>query len=269
MMKSPMKIPVVCCLNREDATFTVYSNLANDASPEASKSFLMITRRLVPPNCVIMLDDTTVIPLLGKTLKKIDKEVRSVENKGRPFHVRLDLTGQTVMASFLKNCKCLFSVDLDAQGIATIGDRFLDGCTSLRRVELKSTSLTTIGDAFLYGCKSLPSLELQGHSLITIGDYFLMGCASLTSVDLKGNPLTTVGDAFLYGCKSLSSLELQGHSLTTIGDYFLMGCTSLTSVDLKGNPLTTVGRYFLEGCPSLVFSSNIPQLHASIHPSSN
>ncbi len=141
-------------------------------------------------------------------------------------------------------CKFLRTLEIQGNGLKTIGNQAFDQCSSLQSVKLPGT-VQSMGEYAFAGCQAMTSINIP-VDLVSVGLSPFSGCSNLQYVTIDEG--ATILPSFAYR-SSLKAIVLP-LSITTIEESQFSGCSGLESVEIKG-AVKTIGEMAFYGCSLL------------------
>ena len=141
-------------------------------------------------------------------------------------------------------CKFLRTLEIQGNGLKTIGNQAFDQYSSLQSVKLPGT-VQSMGEYAFAGCQTMTSINIP-VDLVSVGLSPFSGCSNLQYVTIDEG--ATILPSFAYR-SSLKAIVLP-LSITTIEESQFSGCSGLESVEIKG-AVKTIGEMAFYGCSLL------------------
>lgn len=146
-----------------------------------------------------------------------------------------------------RGCSNLVEVQMNYEGLQTIGATAFESCKSLRSVSLPST-VTKWGYGAFHDCSNLVEVQFnEGLQVIGFGSFG--ECSALRRVTIPST-VTKLGGYAFFGCSNLAEVRFN-EGLEVIGGQALQYCRALQSVSLPSTVIKLGGRAFF-GCSNLV-----------------
>ncbi|EJK44611.1 hypothetical protein THAOC_36836, partial [Thalassiosira oceanica] len=143
-----------------------------------------------------------------------------------------------------RGCSNLVEVQMNYEGLQTIGATAFESCKSLRSVSLPST-VTKWGYGAFHDCSNLVEVQFnEGLQVIGFGSFG--ECSALRRVTIPST-VTKLGGYAFFGCSNLAELN---EGLQTIGSSSFEDCTALQSVAIPST-VTKLGTLAFHHCSNL------------------
>ena len=155
----------------------------------------------------------------------------------------------------------LYSVSVGA-GVTSLGPNMFTGCTNLYSADISASTLTTIGYMAFDGCTALVSIgSTLPASLTTISDYAFSDCSSLRNIKFTSS-VTSIGQSAFYGCSSLTITDFDKTNIPEIKGYTFFNCTAIEDVNIPEG-VVSIGASAFATCYGLT-TIRIPSTVTSI-----
>lgn len=162
------------------------------------------------------------------------------------------------------NNQITYSLILNGENYAEIGQGAFKNCKYLTTVDLSATKITTICAEAFYGCESLIEVRLP-DTLQWIDESAFYNCKKLSSITFPKTIQFIGNEAFAY-CSNLGVVNFTDETTTPleIGTQAFMHCRGLSSVNFRNNIVASIGRQAFDGCDSLQIVGNTRNLDPQI-----